>query len=282
MVRQNLTLITFIVSLALIALVAVQLFWIKNAVQLKKDQFRRDVSEALVNVIDKLEKLTNAQKIKKKIKLYKHGIAQRIPGSKLSKEEIRVKILEEISIDSNGVITSSIKERQYDGDSINNMIDFPLEFGDKGSDYEKLKSELVEKRAEMFSDLFDELISINVYKEYKPSIDTLVLDSLLRSELHQKGVFASYTSKIHPPQKEDSLVFENLRGGGHDKPSHPRRRRVSVDPDKHIFRLNLSPNNIFVVPMYLTLQFPDEQNYLLKTMWATLSISAIIILSLVI
>ena len=282
MVRQNLTLITFIVSLALIALVAVQLFWIKNAVQLKKDEFRRDVYESLINVIDKLEKLTNAQKIKKKIKLYKHGIAQRTFGNPYSKEEIKVKILEEISIDSNGVITSSIKERQYDGDSMNNIIDFPMEFGDKGSDYEKLKSELVEKRAEMFSDLFDELISINVYKEYKPTIDTVALDSLLRSELHQKGVFANYTRKIHPPQKEDSLVFEGLRSGT-DKPSHPRRRRaINVDPDKHVFRINLSPNNIFVVPMYLTLQFPDEQNYLLRTMWATLSISAIIILALVI
>lgn len=282
MVRQNLTLITIIVSLALIALVGVQLFWIKNAVQLKKDEFRRDVYEALVNVIDKLEKLTNAEKVKKKIKLYKHGIAQRVPGGRLSKKQIKVKILEEIAIDSNGVITSSIRERQYDGDSMNNIIPFPMEFGDKGSDYEKLKSELVEKRAEMFSDLFDELISINIYKEYKPSIDTIVLDSLLRSELHHKGVYATYKSKIHPPQKEDSLLFENLRAGP-DRPSHPRRHRlVNVDPDKHIFRMNLSPNNIFVVPLYLTLQFPDEQNYLLKTMWLTLSISAIIILSLVI
>ncbi|MEO8759996.1 MAG: HAMP domain-containing sensor histidine kinase [Bacteroidia bacterium] len=282
MVRQNLTLITFIVSIALIALVAVQLFWINNAVQLKKDEFRRDVYESLINVVDKLEKLTNTEKIKKKIKLYKHGIAQRTPGSNLTKESIKVKILEEISIDSNGVITSSIKERQYDGDSINNMIDFPMEFGDKGSDYDKLKSELVEKRAEMFSDLFDELISINVYKEYKPQIDTLVLDSLLKNEFHQKGIAASYTSKVHPPQKEDSLLFESLHQGP-DKPSHPRRRRlINVDPDKHIFRVNLSPNNIFVVPMYLTLQFPDEQNYLLRTMWATLSISGIIILALVI
>jgi two-component system phosphate regulon sensor histidine kinase PhoR len=282
MVRQNLTLITIIVSIALIALVAVQLFWIKNAVQLKKDEFRRDVSSALVSVIEKLEKLTNAEKIKKKIKLYKHGIAQRTPGSRLEKEQIKVKILEEISIDSNGVITSSIKEKQYDGDSMNNIIPFPMEFGDKGSDYEKLKSELVEKRAEMFSDLFDELISINIYKEYKPGVDTVILDSLLRSELHQKGVYASYTSKVHPPQKEDSLLFDNLNHGP-DKPSHPRRHRfIAVDQDRHIFRLNLSPNNIFVVPLYLTLQFPDEQNYLLRTMWATLSISAIIILSLVI
>jgi two-component system phosphate regulon sensor histidine kinase PhoR len=275
MVRQNLTLITFIVSIALIALVGIQLFWIKNAVLLKKDEFRRDVHEALDNVVDKLEKLTNAAKIKKKIQLYKHGIAQRDPSNSLSKEKIKVKILEEFAIDSNGVISSSIKERQYEGDSINNIIDFPVEFADSASDYEKLKAELVEKRAEMFSDLFDELISINIYKEYKPIIDSTVLDSLLRTELHQKGIYADYKRRVHPAQKEDSLSPNNAA---------TRLRRhgfVNLDPDKHIFRVNLSPNNVFVAPLYLTIQFPDEQNYLLRTMWVTLSISAVIILSLV-
>ena len=141
MVRQNLTITSIIVSIALVALVAVQLFWIKNAVQLKKDEFRRNVHEAMDNVVDKLEKITNAARIKKKIKLYKHGIAQRIQsGVATEKDKIKIKILEEFSIDSNGIITSSIKERQYDGDSVNNMIDFPFDFSDTAADYEKLKS----------------------------------------------------------------------------------------------------------------------------------------------
>src|SRR5471030_1830570 len=111
MVRQNLTLITIVVSIALIALVGIQLFWIKNAVQLKKDEFRRDVHEAMDNVVDKLEKINSAARIKKKIKLYKHGVAQRIQsGQATEKDKIKIKILEEFSIDSNGVITSSIKE----------------------------------------------------------------------------------------------------------------------------------------------------------------------------
>jgi two-component system phosphate regulon sensor histidine kinase PhoR len=284
MVRQNLTITSIIVSIALVALVAVQLFWIKNAVQLKKDEFRRNVHEAMDNVVDKLEKITNAARIKKKIKLYKHGIAQRIQsGVATEKDKIKIKILEEFSIDSNGIITSSIKERQYDGDSVNNMIDFPFDFSDTAADYEKLKSELVEKRAEIFNDLFDELISINIYKDYKPSIDTLTIDSLLRSELHQKGVYAEYTSRIHAAQKEDTVKANTSNTNG-NKPQNRRRRHgfVNLDPGKHIFRINLSPNNVFVAPLYLTIQFPDEQNYLLRTMWLTLSISAIIILSLVI
>ena len=285
MVRQNLTIITIIVSIALVALVGVQLFWIKNAVQLKKDEFRRDVHEAMDNVVDKLEKINNAARIKKKIKLYKHGIAQRIKsGQATEKDKIKIKILEEFSIDSNGVITSSIKERQYDGDSVNNMIDFPVQFADTASDYEKLKAELVDKRAEIFNDLFDELISINIYKDYKPNVDTLTIDSLLRSELHQKGVYAEYTIRIHAAQKEDTLKQLNASNTNSNRLPNRYRRHgfVNLDPEKHIFRINLSPNNVFVAPLYLTIQFPDEQNYLLRTMWLTLSISAIIILSLVI
>jgi two-component system phosphate regulon sensor histidine kinase PhoR len=284
-VRQNLTIITIIVSIALIALVGIQLFWIKNAVELKKDEFRRDVHEAMDNVVDKLEKINNAARIKKKIKLYKHGIAQRIKaGQATEKDKIKIKILEEFSIDSNGIITSSIKERQYDGDSVNNMINFPVDFADTASDYEKLKIELVDKRAEIFNDLFDELISINIYKDYKPNMDTLSIDSLLRSELHQKGVYADYTMRIQAAQKEDSLKSGNASNTITNNSAARYRRHgfINLDPDKHIFRINLSPNNLFVSPLYLIVQFPDEQNYLLRTMWLTLSISAIIILSLVI
>ena len=278
MVKQNLTLITVLVSVALVALVSIQLFWIKNAVQLKKDEFRRDVREALDNTVDKVEKIANAKKIKKKINLYKQGIAQRIPSNGIEKEKIKVKILEDFSIDSNGVITGTIKEKQYEGDSINNIIDLPIQFSDSTSDYDKLKTELVEKRAQMFSDLFDELISINIYKQYKPTVDTMMLDSILRIELHQKGIYANYTTKIKPAQKEDSLFWANFK-----KSSRPPHRHgfSNPDPDKHIFRINLSPNNVFVSPMFLTIEFPDEENYLISTMWATLSISAIIILSLV-
>jgi two-component system phosphate regulon sensor histidine kinase PhoR len=101
--------------------------------------------------------------------------------------------------------------------------------------------------------------------------------------LHQKGVFAEYTSRIHPAQKEDTVKANTLSNNSNRIPNRRRRHGfVNLDPEKHIFRINLSPNNVFVAPLYLTIQFPDEQNYLLRTMWLTLSISAIIILSLVI
>ncbi len=276
MLKQNLSLITALVSVALIGLVAVQLFWIQNAVELKEDEFNRNVHVALDNLVYRLDKTSAAAKIQKKIKFHKQAIAERpfasllnsnVGGEKSKQDKIIVKILEELSIDSNGVVTTSIKEHQYEGDSTQSISDFPAQFKETTSDVEKLKLELVQKRAEMFNDIFDELISINVYKNYKPQVDSFLLDSLLRKELRQKGILAEYIYTVHDLPQTDFKLFENTT--------------VAIDSTGQFFKVNLSPNNIFVNPLYLTIHFPNEKNYLLRTLWLTLSISAVIIMVLV-
>src|SRR4051812_38191587 len=143
MIKQNLTLITALVSVALIGLVAVQLFWIQNAVELKEDEFNRNVHVALDNLVYRLDKISAAAKIQKKIKFHKQAIAERpfanlingnIGGEKTKQDKIIVKILEELSIDSNGVVTTSIKEHQYEGDSAQSISDFPAQFKETTSD----------------------------------------------------------------------------------------------------------------------------------------------------
>jgi len=273
MIRQNLSLVTILVSLALIALIAVQLFWIKNAVQLKKDEFNRKVHEALDNLVYHLEKTTTAAKIRKKIKFRKQVATQRSMSSLFvdsltgkPQEKIVVKMLEELSIDSNGVVTTSIKEREFEGDSTQSMAEFPSQFKETSS-LEKLKLELIENRTAMFNDIFDELVSINIYKDYKPNIDSLLLDSLLRYELEQKGINTDYVYKVNELPRADFKQFENSS--------------VAIDTTTQLFKVNLSPNNIFVKPLYLTLDFPHEKNYLLKTLWLILSMSALVIIVLI-
>ncbi len=276
MIRQNLSLITALVSVALIGLVAVQLFWIREAVQLKEDEFNRNVHLSLDNLVAHLDKTTAAAKIQKKIKFHKQAIAQKpyieiINGNgvreKIKQNKVIVKILEELSIDSDGVVTTAIKEHQYEGDSTQSLSDFPGQFKETTPDVEKLKLELVQKRAEMFNDIFDELVSINVYKDYKPQIDTLVLDSLLYAELSQKGICADYVYTLQEMPHGNSKDFE--------------KATVAIDSSGQFFKVNLSPANIFVKPVYLTLHFPNEKKYILRTLWVTLSISVIIILVLI-
>ncbi len=272
MIRQNLSLITTLVTVALVALIAVQIFWIRNAVQLKEEEFTSSVHEALEDLVFDLEKATTTAKIRKKIKFRKQVATQKTLSTlldstgKLGQDKIVVKILEELSIDSNGVVTTSIKEHQYEGDSTQSISDFPAQYKETTSDLDKLKMELIEKRAAMFNDIFDELVSINIYKDYKPNIDSLLLDSLLRSELQKKGVEAEFVYAVNELPRADFKQFENSM--------------VAIDTTERIFKVNLSPNNVFITPLYLTLHFPHQKNYLMKTLWLTLSMSGLVIIVL--
>ena len=93
--KQNVSVISIIVSLAFLALIAIQIYWIKNDIDLKEEEFEAHVTTALNNTAYKLEKATYKDKIAKKIKLRKQGITD---GN-------RVKILTELSTDSNGFST---------------------------------------------------------------------------------------------------------------------------------------------------------------------------------
>lgn len=274
MIRQNLALITTLVSLALVALIGVQVFWIKNAVQLKEDEFNRKVHEALDNLVYDLEKMTAAAKIKKKVRFRKQVATQKtlsnlIAGdSTRGKDKITVKIMEELSIDSNGVITTSIKERQYEGDSTTSIDGYPAPLKKTGSDLQALKMELIENRAEMFNDIFDELVSINIYKDYKPNIDSLLLDSLLRAEMASKGITTDYVYEVNELPEAGMKELEN-------------GSVAAKDTTLKVFKVNLSPNNVFIKPLYLKLHFPHERNYLMKTLWRILCVSGVIILGLI-
>lgn len=64
--KQNVSWVTVFVSVALIGLIGIQIYWINNAISLKAEDFDRGVNDALNNVANKLEKTAIAARIKKK------------------------------------------------------------------------------------------------------------------------------------------------------------------------------------------------------------------------
>ncbi len=280
--------VSLLVVLSILGLIAVQIYWINNAVNLKDEEFNRDVNEALNSVVDKLEKTATAAKLRKKIKYRKQGIRfypeknnvtqflkadtfQNKIANVFNKDRANVKILEELTTDSGGVVTTSKKQKEIYSDSLAKR-DFAMQMGFESksssmADEELLNLELMQKRTEMVNDLFDELISINIYHNYKPKIDTLILDSLLKAELKDKGITAKYIYSIHDGSKENADAFE--------------KAQRECDINGCYFKINLSPNNVFIKPLFLTVHFPKQKNFLLQTMWGVLTISGIIILFLV-
>ncbi len=276
--KHNLGIISVLVGVALIALIAIQIYWIKSSVTLKEEDFDRHVNEALKTTSYVLEKIATTNKNIKKIKLRKQGVRVSKQGlvtlNNPSGKDVQVRIFEELSTDSCGVVTSRLSQKEFVGDSLNSQNHFlPYELlhasQNTSKNIDNLRKELLQSKTETVNDLFDELISINVYKDYKPKVDSVLLDSILHQELKLQGIGAKFKYTV-------TNKLQNSKSKGNYK--EPQR---DCDSAGCYFKVNLSPNNVFVTPQYLTVNFLNQQNYLLQTMWVMLLLSSVIILILI-
>ena len=280
MLRIKISFVSALVVLTLVALIGVQIFWVNTAIELKEEEFREHTIEALNEVVRKLEKSAAAAKLQKKIRLKKQGVryySQNFGDGKLKKDstfsvgkssdQVGVKILEQFDTDSAGLISSSVNRREFSGDSgfVNQLLG-PAGTIPVDSQIQKVQMELIQKKEEIVNDLFEEFISVNIYRNYKPKIDTLLLDSVLRQELLAKGIRAKFAYEIG---EDESINVKSLTG-----------QIKNSDTTGCYFKVNLLPDHSFIKPTYLSIVFPSQKNYILKTMWLMLLASATIILVL--
>lgn len=287
--RGNIRIITIMASLALIGLIAIQIYWVNNAITLGNQRFEQSVNEALNNVVLRIEKQSAAAKITQKFNFRKQGIITASlsnPSSKtkamvcdsmndntncfIRNNNVNVKIIEEYSTDSNGVVVKKIRQKEYSSDSssgnFHNRVqaDGPTFFQQFASGSNQ---NWISHKNAMVNDIFDELVSVNVYNGFNQKVDTLLLDSILKFELLQKGVSADYVFGV-ADSKTIPIDSADLSGKG---------KKIYDSP----YKVNLSPDNIFIKPQFLSVYFPNQQNYLLSSMWGLLLVSLAFMLTLI-
>lgn len=273
--KHNIGLITLLTAIALLGLIATQLYWINNAFTLNQQHFSASVTEALNNVVYKLEKQNTAAKIKRRLNLRKHGMRWMMHSdSSKSDSTSSVKIYEELTTDSAGIVVSKTRKKTMIHDSsivsgigvnINSEGDEPFTITHLDSSDDRFNWML--KQSDMVSDIFDELVSINIYKGYNDKVDTLLIDSILKSELLYKGIKANYNYGIYNNQYGHFPVYT----------PEESKKEILNSP----YKVNLSPENVFISPKYIAVYFPSEKNYILQTMWLMLTGSGILVLVII-
>jgi two-component system, OmpR family, phosphate regulon sensor histidine kinase PhoR len=285
MKKYNVRLISILAGLAMLGLIVIQLYWVSNAITLKEQRFEQSVNEALSSVVYKMEKQHTAARIKRKFNFRKQGMRWLVEHDSLQQGAVlvqdsfadnhsfrvrgnrfKVKVLEEMVSDSNGVITKETRQHSFIEDSLHHLgpsvLMNPLDSNMKTIRW-------IEHKNDMVNDIFDELVSINIYNDVNDRIDTMLLDSLLRLELMNKGIDAEYEYGI--------LDRSMLK---------PAAGKQEIDPEQEAlaasrFKVNLAPENIFIQPKYLSVYFPGQSNYILRTMWWMLAMSVLLIVIII-
>ena len=198
-------------------------------------------------------------------------------SSNPSGRDVQVRIFEEFSTDSCGIVTSKMSQKEFVNDSVNaknhfspyDLLSDPKEKESQAKIFENLRNELLQNKNEVVNDLYDEMISINVYKDYKPKIDSLMLDTILKQELVDGGITTNFKYYI-TNKLGDTKTYSNYK-----------EPIMNCDSVSCFFAINLSPNNVYVTPQFLSVNFPNQKNYLLQKMWLMLFASGMVILILI-
>src|SRR5262249_22258085 len=131
--RRNLLFLSLFVGITLLTLIGVQIYWISNTVRVTEKHFDQDVIDAMNDVVYRIEKSSTAAKLTQKFNFRKQAIRWMAtndtsqPVNRISKDTMRdrngiiishnndynVKIVEEVTTDSNGIVTGKISNSYY-------------------------------------------------------------------------------------------------------------------------------------------------------------------------
>ena len=271
--RKNVIIfVVVLITISLLGLVGMQLYWISNALSVKESNFNRGVSEGITSAIHKYNKIEMANAIMqqqerdRKVDRFfdvldsinrqyyaevllsmeneRHSIDDQLPGWQDDQQMLSYDpFYERRSVNS---FDTTIFQRR--GDLSDRGYAVRSEMSDPSSDA------FIEffQRTKFVNDLFDDLFSYNTF--YSPSSDESkqLLDSLIGRELDSQGIKTEYEFGIYDPVYNTLLAQKTG--------NYPRELMQS----SYIF--SLYPNDVFRSQEYLFLFFPNQKTYLITQM----------------
>lgn len=163
---RRLIIIIFLASIALLSLIAVQLYWVRNAITVERTNLENNVNEAVSNVIYNLEKIKTIDNLQETMK-------------------------------SNTRIASIL----HSVDSINKALFNEMESIAQPEDFEKfIKKSFIAREA------LDEMIEYDAPFDIEKKLKINLLDSLLNYELRKKGIKTEFEYGVYSTSRNKMII----------------------------------------------------------------------------
>ncbi len=288
--RRNLLFLSLFVGFILLTLIGVQIYWISNTIRVTEKHFDQDVIDAMNDVVYRIEKSSTAAKLTQKFNFRKQAIrwlsntdSMQPGGNRISKDTMRdrngivithnndynVKIVEELTTDSNGVVTGKLSNSYYAHDTMpKSDFGVGVKFEGKNADsIDRKMQQFLTHRSDVMNDIFDELVSVNVYHDFSPHLDTAQIDSIVTKALNDKNIHIPFKFAILN-SSADTVIIYSKAGMNEEFTQSP-------------YKVNIFPQNVFIPPRFLSLIFPTKRSYNLNSVQITLLCSIVLIMLII-
>ncbi len=279
--KRNLIWFSSFAGIALLGIIAIQVYWMKNAIRIKEQRFDQQVSDALDRVAYKVEKYAMAYRMQKvmpgfvtqQVVISANDLNQRHSfhhspdkNRKPDRNDVSLKVI------SDSATGFTILQRQY-ADSI--CVDPRCEVlcpppssindamvGNSNSALNVNNTSWLLRRSNMMNSILNDYnynTSSQVEIPEEKEDESIFIDSVLKQEFVSRGIDAGYRFAILEPavKSQDKDVLYSK------------------------YKVALAPENILAPPKFLSIYFPDKQNYLVKSSWMMLGASLLLVMMLI-
>ncbi len=276
MKKQVIIIIIFLVSLAMATLIGIQVYWIRNSIQLREANFRRSVDEAVNMALSKLETIEVTRRINSSDSLQSLLMQQdfddrpNTPAQGIRQElaDSSIKILRP---EGDGIISlQRHNEIQGNRESIQQgeKAVVPPEIKDIIV-HRPLRQEVegVRRQNQLLNRVMNQILGPLRKNDIEKRITAGLLDTLLKEEFIVKGITYSYEFGVYSPARNRIVLektgnyHEQLLQKGYSFPLLPGSGIASTD--------------------YLLVLFPEKSKYAFTNLYGMLLVSLALVIIIV-
>lgn len=281
--KKTLGLVIVFASLALLGLMAIQIIWIRNSLEVRQENFRRGVSDAARQVVRHLEQIDA-------LKLLEHGnkAGNGIAPGTAEMDSLRLAFDQYLNEHPDVFEPGTGRKHQHNGNqggrgpnkrrteygpgtniSPKPMgADFPV-FGENVPDSLKkaVIKEFVRRKTELMEKALEEMLGGDQPMNSEHRLTQGLVDTLLKAELDARGIYANYVFGIFNPMQNNFTILTD-----------PAKEDEIL---KSGLIFTLFPSDNFANPDFLMIHFPGQRSYLLTQMWGLLGVSVILLIIII-
>lgn len=281
MKKKGIIFLIIAATFAIVALIGIQVYWIKISLETQQKNFDKTVMNSLVEVISKLEKEEAITQVTSKIfredqfkpelsndsvlviepfplndPFSQNSIVKETNTAGPQGDQYRINFAPSDKLDSSIFIIRKTQKRVLSS-TINTVV--------AGGD--SLLKNQIEKKATLINDIVNELALISISKGFNDRIERSKIDSLIAFELNLNGIKIPYHFDILDAETQE-LSFET-------------EEELSKEIMSSPYQISLFPNDFYIESDHLVLYFPNQSKHILKNSWKVLSISLFLVLILI-
>jgi two-component system phosphate regulon sensor histidine kinase PhoR len=265
--KQLLILLIVIMSIAMTVFIGIQVYWIRNSMQLREANFRRSIDDAVSRALLYLETIEFSRRTTK-------GSLQVLSG-----DTNAPMLTLNIPVDGQNPDTQSIG-MDKPPDSETGIIEMPDKersastTSETNSD-EKAQMSISEKFSEgtalrkqmMLNYVMNQTLGEENNKQIETKITIGLIDTLLKQEFSNKGITIDYEFGVYSPDRS-KIVLEKT-GKFHDELLLTR------------YSYPLFSGATISTRDLLQIYFPDETRYNLQSLWIMMLLSLLIVITII-